>query len=474
LAFTADSKTLFSAGWDGAVHRWDVVARKELPLPVGIRGSEVTAASSDGQTLAYKDGTGSIRLVRAKDAVEQEVLKRPGTTYSQLCFAPDGKLLAGGGSSGKNVHVTIWDLDTKKVVHRWEWAKGRDPNSEVEALAFAPKGDRVAAAVFRQSKAYIWDLGSDKQIAKLKHKEIYGLAFSPDGTRLATVGWDEFVRFWDAHTGEARIQAQVQDPTKKNGGDPRMYAVSYSPHDGLLATAQLDGKVRIWNADDMTPRVEFQVPHRFVYGAMCFSPDGLWVATGAQDGTVTLWDSMTGEKVWELGRHRGDVYTVGFGRDNRTLLTGGDDGIGYLWDLRPNEERGDSDLDKLWDAVAGQDAPAAYQAMWKLRDTPERTVPLIAEKLRPVKDVIEPEREEKQLSVDEEYRLKQLKHLLDDKVETVQRSVTVRRAVSLLAEIGTPQAIKVLTDLAQQNPDSYVGRVAATTLERTKASEPRK
>jgi WD40 repeat protein len=443
-------------------------------LPAGVRGAEVTAASPDGQTLAYKDGAGSIRLVRAKDGAEQDLLQKPGTSYTQLCFSPDGKLIAGGGASGKNVHVTIWDLRTKKIIHRWEWEKGRDPNSEVEALAFTPQGDRVAAAVFRQSKAYIFDLAGDKQIAELKHSEIYGLAFSPDGTTLATAGWDEFVRFWDAQTGEARMKAQVQDPDKNNGSDPRMYAVSYSAHDGLLATAQLDGKVRIWNADDMTPRLEFQVPGRFIYGAMCFSPDGLWLATGAQDGTVTLWDPLTGGKVWEVGRHGGYVYTVGFGRDSRTLLTGGDDGIGYLWDLRPSGERGDSDVVKLWDAMAGQDSPAAYKAMWKLRDAPERTVRLVAEKLRPVKDVIEPEREEKQLSVDEEYRLKQLKHLLDDKVETVQRSVTVRRAVSLLAEIGTPQAIKVLTDLAQQNPDSYVGRVAATTLERTKASEPRK
>src|SRR5262249_10090225 len=40
LAFTADSKTLFSTGWDGGIRRWDLAARKELPLPVGRRGSE--------------------------------------------------------------------------------------------------------------------------------------------------------------------------------------------------------------------------------------------------------------------------------------------------------------------------------------------------------------------------------------------------------------------------------------------------
>ena len=116
----------------------------------------------------------------------------------------------------------------------------------------------------------------------------------------------------------------------------------------MIATAHLDGTVRIWQADEMLLRTRFRVKGRFIYGAMSFSPDGLWLATGAMDGSVELWDPLTAKSVWNGGRHQSHVYTVGFGRDARTLVSGGEDGACYLWDLRPAGRRPDNDLARLW------------------------------------------------------------------------------------------------------------------------------
>ncbi|HEY2251548.1 MAG TPA: WD40 repeat domain-containing protein, partial [Planctomycetaceae bacterium] len=200
VAFTPDSKILFSSGWDGAVRRWDVAARKQLPLPAGVHATSVTAASPDGKTIAYQDDAGTIRLVRTQGGAEYDRLEHPDTHYSQLLFSPDGSQLAGGGTTGKNVHITIWNLRDKKFVHRLEWPKGKDSHSEVESLSFTPDGQRIAAAVFRQNASYLFDLKTEKQIAKMKHGEVYGLSFSPDGKTLATAGWDKYIRFWDAQT----------------------------------------------------------------------------------------------------------------------------------------------------------------------------------------------------------------------------------------------------------------------------------
>jgi WD40 repeat protein len=70
LAFTADSTMLYSTGWDGGVSRWDVAARKLLPLPAGIRATSVCAASPDAQNLAFEDKLGSIRMVNAAECAE--------------------------------------------------------------------------------------------------------------------------------------------------------------------------------------------------------------------------------------------------------------------------------------------------------------------------------------------------------------------------------------------------------------------
>ena len=63
------------------------------------------------------------------------------------------------------------------------------------------------------------------------------------------------------------------------------------------------------------------------------------------------------------GRHQSEVYTVRFGRDVRTLVSGGRDGACYLWDLQPPGDRPDNDPAQIWDDLAGEDSSAAFQAI---------------------------------------------------------------------------------------------------------------
>jgi RNA polymerase sigma factor (sigma-70 family) len=464
LAFTANGRRLYSAGWDRVIRAWDVAARKQLDPPAGVRATSVVAASPDGRTLAYEDDAGSIRLVDAENGAERRSLSLAGTEYSQLAFSPDGRRLAGGGTRGDRVHVAVWDLPEGKLLHRWDWPKGRDPHSDVECLAFTPDGRRLAAAVFRQSFAYLWDLADGGQVARMAHDHVYGLSFSPDGSTLATAGWDKIVRFWDADSGELRREVNVADHDK--GGDLRMYAVCHAPEGGIIATAHLDGLVRIWQAGDMSIRRSISVRGRFIFGAMSFSPDGLWLATGSMSGHVELWDPSTGERVWDRGRHQSYVYTVGFGRDARTLVSGGEDGACYVWDPWPPGNRPDDDRARLWEDLAGEDGPAAYRALWALSEIPGRAVAMLAEKLRPVNSIIDLDRVDHQFSDEENQRRRRMRAILIQKDSKVVSAVAARRAVSVLAQIGSPDAIALLNELAARDPKGDLGRFAAAARDR--------
>jgi WD domain, G-beta repeat len=248
--------------------------------------------------------------------------------------------------------------------------------------------------------------------------------------------------------------------------------VCYALQGGLIATAHLDGIVRIWQADEMLLRTQFQVNSHFIYGSMSFSPDGLWLATGARDGSVEVWDPLTGKSVWNGGRHHSGVYTVGFGRDVRDLVSGGEDGASYLWDLRPTDIRPDNDIARLWDDLAGEDSSAAFQAMWALSAIPDRTVTMLAEKLRPVTTVIDLDRVAAGTSEEEIQRRRRMKKLLIAKDPKVESAIAVRRAISLLAWIGTPDAIGLLNNLAEQDPKRDVGRFATAALARLKIATP--
>ncbi len=250
--------------------------------------------------------------------------------------------------------------------------------------------------------------------------------------------------------------------------DLRIYAVTYAPDGAFLATAHIGGLVLIWQPDDMSLRRSIAVPGGFRFGALSSSPDGLWLATGSAAGGVVLWDPTTGESVWDRGRHQSHVYTVGFGRDARTLVSGGQDGACYLWDLRPTGDRLVADPARLWDALAGENSPAAYRAMWALTDVPDRATALLAEKLRPLRTVIDLDRIEAGLPREEVQRRRRMKSLLIQKDPKVVSAVAARRAVSLLAQIGTPDALALLDELATRDPKGELGRLAAATRDRAR------
>jgi len=439
LAFAPDGKILYSSGWDGTIRRWDVAARKQLPPPTGVRASEVVAASPDGQTLAYADDRNVVHVVDAKNGSDRRTFEVPDRSFSALVFSSDGTRLAAGGAgtspgAGED-HTEVWDIKTGELVCRFHWPLGRDPHSTVEELCLSPDGKRLAAAVFRQGVVYVFDVANGIRIARLKHSQVYGLSFSPDGLTLATAGWDSAIRLFSTQTWKTLSQ------TKVDGGDARMYTVRYGSEEGWLATAHLDGTVRTWNATTMKPLKSFQVPGRFIYGALSASPDGLWLAAGGANGEITLWDPLTGQKVWNTGMHRGYVYTVGFGRDSRTLISGGDDKVGYLWDLRPVGNVPTHDSFELWDSLTGNDASAAYQALWALLEKPAIAMTLIN---RQGPKLIQP--------------------LIDHK--EAEPSVAVRRVLSLLAQLGTPEAVRLLREWAERDPRGPLGTAAALALKR--------
>ncbi len=474
VAFTADSKTLYSSGWDGTIRRWDVASQKQLPPPSGVRATAVVAASPDSKNLAYQDDQGTIRLVDAQHGNELDTLSLRGTRFSQLKFSPNSNLLAAAGTSGENINVTIFDLSDGKVAERWKWAKGRDPHSHVNEVCFTPDGHYLAAAVFRQSKAYVWDLSAGEQVAELEHREVDGLSFSPDGKTLCTAGWDKKLRFWEAGTGVLQREFEVKpeaDPDKRLGllgHDTRMYTVRYAPQGGLIATAHLGGFVSIWDADSMRLLNGFSVQELFRYGTIDFSPDGLWLATGSdhREGQfVRLWDPLTGSIVWDAGRQEGNIYAVEFGKNNATLVSGAEDGTCYLWDLRPQEKLPAKSLPALWNDLGSDDSKTAYDVIWTFAETPQQSVDFLGQRLQAIKDVVDLQHVDPELDVDESQRRKRLRKVLVDKDATKERLLTVRRALSALVQIESPAAKLLLEKLAESHDHNDVRKFGRAALE---------
>ena len=162
-----------------------------------------------------------------------------------------------------------------------------------------------------------------------------------------------------------------------------MYAVRHAPEMTIFATAHVDGMVPVWRGEPPTLQSSFSVRGRFIHGAIAFSPDGLWLATGSMDGSVNLWDPITGKSVRDVGRHRELHLHVGLWWRYASIVSGGSDGLCYVWDLRPTGAAAKSDLTRLWLDLTGEDSQAAYAAMIALLEIPDRATAMLVENLPP-------------------------------------------------------------------------------------------
>jgi WD40 repeat protein/tRNA A-37 threonylcarbamoyl transferase component Bud32 len=157
---------------------------------------------------------------------------------------------------------------------------------------------------------------------------VRGVAYSPDGRRIATASWDHTVRVWDASSGQLAF-----DPGRHAGN---VNTVAFSPDSRWIATAGEDRTVKVWDALNGANIHTFSQPTRVL--DLAYSPDGRRIASSRSDGTVSVFDARTGVEVLLLRGHTGVVSGASYSPDGRQIASAGQDGAVKVWDLTTGKE----------------------------------------------------------------------------------------------------------------------------------------
>jgi WD40 repeat protein len=225
-------------------------------------------------------------------------------------------------------------------LRNWEWGRLKflcqqsvrtfSTKAPIDSVAYSPDGKRFVSGGW-DGTVKIWSVKNGKLLRTIPYGALYvnGVAWSPDGKSIAAAGSDSGgeVKVWNADSGEL---LQVF-----HGHQDSALSVTFSKDSQRLLTTSYDNTARLWNVRRGEALRAFLGHNWWVWSA-AFSPDETEVATASQDGTVRLWqvakstdETTTAPKVF--AGHRGPVFAVTFSHHGNQVASGGYDNRVLIW-----------------------------------------------------------------------------------------------------------------------------------------------
>jgi WD40 repeat protein/serine/threonine protein kinase len=337
LALSPDGTTLASGCKDGVVAFWSALPRPEEEMPRLIALSEFArpAFAPDSRVLAAPRA-GTVRLFDLATSKEIEQFPALGTNgVSMIAYSPDGTLLVSGNENGR---IRVWSCAERRLLQELPGHK-----EQIRLLRFRADGTRLLS-VEAEGKAIWWDTLTWQPARTFVVDSTYSLGHgdvSPDG-RLLALRIAGGLRWLNAETGELLA-------TTTGAHRHPVTGIAFSGDGSQVASVAEDGTVALWDPSSFKLIVAFK-GHMLGAHGVAFSPDGRRLATGggSSPDAVKLWDLPTHRELMTLSA-KGSVFElVAFSPDGRWLAAYSMEGELHLWrapswaEIEAMEERQES------------------------------------------------------------------------------------------------------------------------------------
>lgn len=286
--------------------------------------------SPDGKLLAAS----TINGITLWDMVDGKIIHTLSTGYQYISrafvsFSPNTALIAAAvaTSTCAETNVRVWDLASGELLLQ----RLDDSEHMATGVALHPAGTMVAAGtgcafnVPGSASVIVWEIASGTLLLDIPLTSfVFDVAFSPDGRLLAAVTADGSITLWDVATGV--LHAELNGNRDEEWG----WSIAFSPDGTKLASGGVD--VRLWDVASGAQLFLFEAP---VGGAMdvAFSPDGRLLVAGGGSQALMFWDTATGATLPVQGaaNQSDNIQSVAFNSDSTLLATCGHDEMLRLW-----------------------------------------------------------------------------------------------------------------------------------------------
>ncbi|MHB1422156.1 MAG: sigma-70 family RNA polymerase sigma factor [Gemmataceae bacterium] len=324
---------------DGAVARLGTVRFRTSGLVYAC------SLSPDGKTVAASSVDKAVTIFDAETGRPLRQLQEIPDSATSLAFAPDGRTLAAGYENGS---ISIWNCNTAKMVRQLR-ASDRGPVHPVWSLAFTPDGKALISAG-EDKEIRLWEAATGKEVRRFSghQNDIRCAVLSADGKLLASAAGNA-IRLWETATGKMI--------RRLTGHALSIRALAISADGKLLASGSKDGMIFLWE------RATGTIQRRYTDGkdprmnagrhahALAFSPDGIILAIGCADYSLSFLDVATWSKFFQEGYdgknsfsnefyHDGGIQCLLFSRDGKKLVIGRDNTL--VWGNVSSEKGGSS------------------------------------------------------------------------------------------------------------------------------------
>ncbi|KAH7908237.1 quinon protein alcohol dehydrogenase-like superfamily [Hygrophoropsis aurantiaca] len=299
------------------------------PKPEEVRASHVlvkvfkghtnlissVAYLEDGKLIISGSADGTIRIWNVANGNQEGESMAHFLRVQSIATSPDEKRLVSGGGG-----MTLWALESRTVVWKTEtvycWR-----------AAFSPDGQLIAAS--NGKDIVLLEAESGKPIKEPLQfgEEVWCLAFSRDGTRLAAGSVGGKVQVFDAVTGETTVGPFTAHKIAVG-------SVMFTLDEQQFITASWDKSIRVWDSADGR-EVGEPMLHEDYIRQIALSPDGRQIASASEDQTVRVWDLSERRQIGEplQGQGKPSFTSVAWSPNGRSVVAGDDRGDIHMWSI---------------------------------------------------------------------------------------------------------------------------------------------